>query len=176
MTAEVATTVVDARAGLEGVTVRPETEADATWLLAIYASTRAHEMALVDWTDAQKQDFLRMQFDAQHRYYTSAYPGATFDLIERHGQPIGRLYLHERDADVRIVDIALLPEARGQGIGTALLRDVIARAEARARRVSIHVEHDNPARRLYERLGFRPVEARGFYLLMESTPGGGSGA
>jgi ribosomal protein S18 acetylase RimI-like enzyme len=158
--------------GLEGVTLRPETDADVPWLLAIYASTRADEMTLVDWADEQKQDFLRMQFEAQHRHYLSTCPGASFSLIERRGEPIGRLYLHECDGEVRIVDIALLPVARGQGVGTALLEEVLASADVQGQRVTIHVEHDNPARRLYERLGFREVESRGFHVFMERLPGG----
>ena len=159
-------------AGLQGVTLRPETDADVPVLLSIYASTREHELARVDWPDEHKQAFLRMQFEAQHRHYLSTYHGASFSLVERHGQPIGRLYLHERDGEVRIVDIALLPAARGQGIGTALLDEVLASAQARGQRVTIHVEHDNPARRLYERLGFREVESRGFHVFMERLPDG----
>ena len=55
------------------------------------------------------------------------------------------------------MDIALLPEYRGRGIGTALLEELLVEADATGRRVTIHVERFNPARRLYERLGF--VEA-----------------
>jgi ribosomal protein S18 acetylase RimI-like enzyme len=155
---------------LDSVTLRPATEADAGALLAIYASTRAHEMAVIGWTDEQKAAFLEMQCEAQRRHYVEHYGGASFLVIERDGAPIGRLYLHQGNDDVRVIDIALLPEARGQGIGGALLRDVLAAASARGRRVSIHVEVDNPARRLYERLGFTPVEVRGLYLLMECPP------
>lgn len=155
---------------LDGVTLRLETAADGRWLLAIYASTRSHQMALVDWTDEQKQQFLQMQFEAQHRHYVSTYAGVSFSVIERQAEPIGRLYLHKGDEEVRIVDLALLPSARGQGIGTALLDEVLASADARGQRVTLHVEHDNPARRLYGRLGFRAVESRGFQVFMERLP------
>lgn len=154
-----------------GITLRPATEADAAVLLAVYASSRAHEMALVDWTEAQKAEFLAMQFEAQRRHYLAHYDGAAYLVVERDGQPVGRLYVHAGSRDVRIMEVQLLPEARGQGIGTALLRHVIAAAAVRGQGTSIHVELENPARRLYERLGFVPIEERGPYLLMERPAG-----
>jgi len=82
------------------------------------------------------------------------------------GQPAGRLYVHAWEREIRIVDIALMPEFRGQGIGSDLLRSLIAEAEASDRTLSIHVEHNNPARRLYERLGFQYAGEHGVYVLM----------
>jgi ribosomal protein S18 acetylase RimI-like enzyme len=86
------------------------------------------------------------------------------------GEPAGRLYVHRGRSDIRVVDIALAPEYRGRGIGAALLRSLITEAEASDRKVSIHVERHNPARRLYERLGFRPAGEHGVYVLMERVP------
>lgn len=153
------------------IRLRPATEADAAVLLAIYASSRAHEMACVEWSQEQKAVFLSMQFEAQRRHYAAHYDGAAYMVVERDGQPVGRLYVHEGLSDVRIMEVQLLPEARGQGIGTALLRGVLAAAAARGQRTSIHVELENPARRLYERLGFVPIEERGPYMLMERPAG-----
>ncbi len=65
------------------------------------------------------------------------------------------------------MDIALLPEHRGRGIGTRLVQDVLDEARASGRSVSLHVEETNPAKRLYERMGFVDVEDRGVYILME---------
>jgi ribosomal protein S18 acetylase RimI-like enzyme len=53
-------------------------------------------------------------------------------------------------------------------VGTSLLRDLLAEAEAMGKRVTIHVEHFNPALRLYRRLGFTEVADRGVYLLLEA--------
>src|SRR6185437_16635571 len=105
---------------------------------------------------------------AQDAYYREHYASAAFDVIEVDGEPAGRLYVARWDHDIRIIDIALLPEYRGRGIGTALLRELLAEAAADGKRLSIHVELNNPARRLYERLGFVQVEERGVYLLMEA--------
>src|SRR4051812_36690274 len=98
--------------------IRPE---DEPLLRRIYDSTRADELALVDWDDAQKRAFLAMQFRAQHVFYHDQFPGAAFDLILRDGEPIGRLYVDRRADEVRVLDIALLPEHRGAGIGGGLM-------------------------------------------------------
>lgn len=143
--------------------LRPVEPGDREFLYRVYASTRTEELAVVPWDDAQKQAFLRAQFDAQDAWWRENYSGASFDVIVVDGQPGGRLYLHRGDTEIRIVDIALLPEHRGKGIGTRLLRDVIAEGK----RVTIHVERMNPALRLYERLGFEVAEDKGVYLFLE---------
>jgi ribosomal protein S18 acetylase RimI-like enzyme len=147
-----------------GSRLRPVTDGDRLFLLELYADVRAAELARVPWDDATKRAFVTQQFAAQDAHYRRHYPGATLDVVEVDGAPAGRLYVHRGERDVRIMDIALAPEYRGRGIGTALLRAVMA--EAGARTVSIHVEANNPARRLYERLGFRPVGEHGVYLLL----------
>jgi ribosomal protein S18 acetylase RimI-like enzyme len=151
--------------------LRPIAPEDEPFLLAVYASTRADELALVDWDEGQKAAFVQMQFAAQHRYYQEHYADAAYDVILCDGVAAGRLYVARRPAEIRIVDIALLPEFRNAGIGTALLRGLLDEGAASGKRVSIHVERFNPALRLYARLGFRQVEDKGVYLLLEWTPG-----
>ncbi|MEA2602910.1 MAG: hypothetical protein QOF89_3902 [Acidobacteriota bacterium] len=141
------------------------------FLLRIYRSTREEELAMVlDWTEEMKAAFVRQQFEAQHAWYQDHYEGATFDVILVDGVPAGRLYVHRREREIRLVDITFLPEFRGGGLGTSILRDLMAEGEASNRPLTIHVEVYNPAMRLYERLGFRPIEERGPYLLMEWRP------
>lgn len=145
-------------------------DGDLPFVAALYGSTREDELARVGWPAELRQAFLAQQHDAQHRHYRAAYPNAEWLIVERSGEPIGRLYLAEWESELRVIDISLVPGARGGGIGGALLADVIAAAERGNRKVSIHVELHNPARRLYERLGFAPVEDKGAYLLMERPP------
>ncbi|HSS51113.1 MAG TPA: GNAT family N-acetyltransferase [Thermoanaerobaculia bacterium] len=141
------------------------------FLLRIYHSVREEELAMVlDWTEEQKAAFVRQQFEAQHGWYQEHYQGASFDIILMDGVPAGRLYVHRRAAEIRLVDIALLPEFRKGGLGTSILLDLLAEGEDVGKPVTIHVEVYNPAMRLYERLGFRPIEERGPYLLMEWRP------
>lgn len=150
--------------------LRPATEADRPFLLRVYGSTRADELARVDWTDAAKEAFVAMQFDAQDRHYRQHYPEASYDVVTVDGRPAGRLYVDRRAGDVRIVDIALLPEFRGAGAGSTLIRRLQDGAAAAGSTLSIHVEVFNPARRLYHRLGFVEVGHAGAHVLMEWRP------
>jgi ribosomal protein S18 acetylase RimI-like enzyme len=161
----------DADADSASIALRPIAPEDERFLCAVYASTRADELALVDWDERQKKTFVRMQFTAQHRYYQEHYADATFQVILCDGVPAGRLYVARWPDEIRIVDIALLPTYRNRGIGSFLLRQLLAEAAQASERVSIHVERFNPALRLYTRLGFRSVADRGVYLLMEWAPG-----
>jgi ribosomal protein S18 acetylase RimI-like enzyme len=143
---------------------------DKPFLYRVYASTRAEELAVVDWSEAEKAAFLEQQFEAQHGYYQAQFPDAAFQVIERDGEPIGRLYLDRRAEEIRIIDIALLPAHRRAGIGGALLREILGEAAMTGKAVRIHVERNNPALGLYHRLGFREIDDQGVYLLMERSP------
>lgn len=152
---------------MAGVALRPEREDDLAFLYRLYASTRAEEMALVDWSAAEKEAFLRMQFNAQRTHYLRHYPASRFDVIEQAGVAIGRLYVARRADDIRIIDIALMPEHQGHGLGGRLVRALIDEAAASGRSVSIHVEAGNPAMSLYRRLGFAfQGEGSGVHRLM----------
>lgn len=153
------------------ITLRPTLPDDQEFLFQVYASTREDEMARVDWDDDQKERFLRMQFSAQDTYYRENYPGFDFQIILVNGQSAGRLYLHRRQAEIRIMDIVLLPEFRSRGIGTELLRKVLAEGEESKLAVTIHVERFNPALCLYRRLGFQLEEDKGVYLFLKWMPG-----
>ena len=152
------------------ISLRPLTDADQEFLHRLYGTTREDELKQVDWTPEQKAAFVAHQFHAQHQYWQANYRDTSWDLILRDGEPIGRLYVARWPEDIRVVDIALLPEHRGGGTGTRLLRGLFAEGDASGRKVSIHVEMFNPARRLYERLGFVQAGEHGVYLLMERHP------
>ena len=152
-----------------GLSFRTMGDADLPFLRRLYASTRALELSIVPWTDAQKAAFLDQQFRAQHTHYQTHYATAHWLVILRAGESIGRLYLDRWTHEYRLIDIAFLPEHCGQGLGAALLSDVIAEATADGKCVTIHVEKHNPAMRLYRRLGFVVVEDKGIYDLMRWT-------
>jgi GNAT superfamily N-acetyltransferase len=153
------------------ITLRPITADDMDLLLRVYHSTREEELAMVlDWTEEMKAAFVRQQFEAQHVWYRDHYEGAQFDIILVDGAPAGRLYVHRRADEIRLVDITLLPDFRKGGLGTSILHDLMAEGKEVGKPVTIHVEIYNPAMRLYERLGFVPVEERGPYRLMKWSP------
>src|SRR5436190_5290722 len=149
------------------ISLRPITPEDTSFLARVYASSRAEELAVTGWSEELKADFCRSQFDAQSAYYATNYPDASFQIIERDGWPIGRLYVARWEKEIRIVDITVLPEARGSGIGTKLLGDLQEEARSAAKSLTIHVERFNRALGLYQRLGFQEIEDKGVYLLME---------
>jgi ribosomal protein S18 acetylase RimI-like enzyme len=152
------------------ITLRPTRPEDRELLYRVYASTRAEELRVVPWSDEQKEAFLGSQFDAQDRYWHDHYPETTWDVIEVEREPAGRLYVSRWSDEIRIVDITLLPAFRGHGVGSALLRGLLEEAEQSGKPVTVHVRADNPARALYERLGFRPVPEHGVDVFMRREP------
>lgn len=150
--------------------LRPARPEDRELLFSVYASTRAEELALVPWSRDEKDAFLRRQFEAQDAHYREHYAGAAFLVIEAAGVPAGRLYVARWSGEIRVMDIALLPEHRRRGLGTSVMADILAEGDATDRVVSIHVERNNPALGLYERLGFHTAADRGVYLFMERDP------
>lgn len=152
------------------VTFRPIHPDDEDFLYTVYASTREDELAPLGWDEAQKTAFLQMQFAAQHRYYQEHYSNTTFQVILQDGHPIGRLYVGRWENEIRLVDLAMLPAYRGGGIGSGIVRNLLAEAVAAGKPVRLHVERLNPARRLYERLGFVRIADKGVYDLMEWCP------
>ena len=153
-----------------GLILRPITDDDLPLLREIYAGTREDELQQTGWPPEQKSAFLRQQFDAQHAWYQMHYQEANFDLLLAHGAPVGRLYVHRQPHDLNVIDIALLPAHRGRGLGTFLLRSLLAEADREGRTVSLHVEFFNRARSLYDRLGFQQIGSDGVYLEMRREP------
>ena len=155
--------------------LRPVTADDADLLLRLYASTRADELALTTWPEAVRAAFVRQQCAAQAAHYQAHWPDAEHAVIEAEQDgvhlPVGRLWWYQRHDLVHVLDITLLPAWRGQGLGASCLRQRMAEAAGSGRTVSIYVEAGNPARRLYERLGFVPVgEPEGIHQRMAWRP------
>ena len=152
--------------------LRTATPADETWQLAIYASTRADELAMTGWPAAQCEAFVQQQHRAQQQHYARHFPRSVCQLILVGDDVAGRLWVDERGDRLHVLDIALLPAWRGQGLGTRCLQALAAEAEAGGRAIGIQVEIHNPARRLYERLGFLPEgEPQGLYqAMLRPTP------
>lgn len=150
----------------ELVALRPVEAMDDEFLCRVYGSTRAEEMALVDWSDEQKAAFLRMQFDAQRAHYRTHYLKAEYFVIQRNGVDIGRIIVERSQDPLILMDIALLPEYRGMGIGTTLIKDLMAEAADKGWALTLHVEFFNPALALYNRLGFVKIAEQDVYYKM----------
>ncbi len=140
------------------IKLRPAQTADRTFLIEVYADSRAEELRVTGWSDQEKAAFCSSQFEAQDKHYRQHYPNCEYLVVEQGGIPVGRIYIDRRVDEIRIVDLALLTEFRSQGIGGHLMQGILDEAQTKNQVVGIHVEHDNPARRLYDRLGFKMSE------------------
>ena len=149
------------------VTLRDTCPEDQAFLLAVFATTRAQEMALVPWTEEQREAFIKMQFDAQDSFYHEQYPAASYQLIVDNGERVGRLYVHRTEEEIDILDITVLPPNRNAGLGTSLIRELLVEGAQTGKSVRIWVEHFNPSLSLFERLGFSRIQEDGFNYLLE---------
>jgi ribosomal protein S18 acetylase RimI-like enzyme len=156
---------------MKGLTLRAACPEDEAFLLGVYASTREEELAPLPWPATEKTAFLAQQGAAQHAHYRAYYKEAEYSVILSYGATVGRLYVARWPGEIRIMDIALLPDYRNAGIGTRLITDLLEEAALAGKSVSAHVESFNRARRLYERLGFCEIEDKGVYRLLRWKPG-----
>ena len=161
------------RAATLGVTARPMTDEDLPFVAALYRSVRAAELAMSGWPEEMQAAFFDQQHRAQHHHYRTHYPDAAWLILERGGKPIGRPYFHETPSDLHLIDISLAETCRGAGIGRAIMSDLIERAGGEAgKSMSLFVEPNNRARRLYLRLGFVGEGNAGAYEAMRWRAGG----
>jgi GNAT superfamily N-acetyltransferase len=157
---------------LKALHLRAETVHDRPFLLALYGDVRAAELDQVAWPAGQREAFIASQFQAREHHYRTHYHGAQFLIISeatKSKQPIGYVFLHVTANDLRIMDIALIPTVRGKGLGSQIMGAIHQVADQFASITSLHVEPDNPAKRLYERMGYSDVENRGAYVYMERS-------
>ena len=146
------------RAARRGLSLRAVRADDMAFLSALYATTRADELVMTGWPEATKSLFVVQQFTAQHAEYLSRFPDAARTVVERGGAAIGRLYVNSGEAACHLIDITLLPAQCGHGFGTALLGDLQDHAARLGKPLTLSVLATNPARRLYDRAGFRTSE------------------
>ena len=151
-------------------TLRDATDDDRPFLLALYASTRADELARTGWSAETRQVFVQMQYAAQHADYLRRHPDSRCQVIESGDVPVGRLWFARDGHSLHVLDLSLIPALRGQGIGGACLRRVLDEAGLDGLDVRLHVAVGNPARRLYERLGFVAAGLPGLHQAMTWTP------
>src|SRR5262245_61191977 len=154
----------------ESVSLRAATPDDESFLFALYASTRAEEIAAWGWDEAQRNNFLRFQFMAQRQHYEMSYPQMDHEIILFNGTAAGRIMVFRSDHEIILVDIALLPEQRGLGAGTVLIQLLLEEARHTCKPLRLHVTKENRARRLYARLGLEIVEETETHFKMEYRP------
>lgn len=153
------------------VTLKPVATSDDEFLFKVYESTREEELAQVQWTDEQKEQFLRWQFGLQRQEYDARFPDARYYVVLVDGQPAGKLWIGEDEGQIRLLDIGILPEFQNRGVGTLLVKHLIAEADQKGKPLRHFVfVLNNDAHRFYERLGFVMIEDFDAYKHMEWRP------
>lgn len=156
-----------------GVVLRPCRAEDSRFLLRLYGQTREAELAAMNWPEEMRKSFCLQQFTAQHTDWTTRLAGAHFLLLVSRGQPVGRLYVHVGEEDIRLIEVAVLAARQGQGIGSAILQALQVLAAERSVPLRLAVLHRNPrAQALYQRMGFRPEGQTADRLQMVWQPQG----
>ncbi|PYP89783.1 MAG: GNAT family N-acetyltransferase [Candidatus Angelobacter sp. Gp1-AA117] len=153
------------------IELRPYSPDDQDFIFKLYASTRLHEIAPFGWDTTQQEVFLRMQFNAQKRWYDQAYPNADHQIILLDGQPAGRIMVMTEPESSHLIEIALLPELRNHGIGAKLVGDLVEKSTQAGKIVRLQVLRTNPAIHLYERLGFVKTGEDAMYFQMATSNG-----
>lgn len=140
------------------ITFRNVSERDSEFIEKVYRSTREDELKLTNWSEDQKQRFIMMQSMAQLADYKQKFKGATYQVILFKNKPAGRLFQWESDEAIHVIDISLLPEFRGKGIGKKILTDILQSAKTKNKKVTLNVLKNSDAKRLYSRLGFKKTK------------------
>lgn len=151
------------------IELRPERPEDQPFRFWLFSNSRLPELDLIQ--PAMRDQLMRHQFHAQTVGYAGQFPQARFDIIELDGEPIGRIVVDRTPSRYHLVDQAIIPGQRNRGIGTAIMRDLMARAAAAGQPVQLEVASSNdPCIGLYRRLGFVETGANEIYLCMTWRP------
>jgi len=145
------------------ISLRPATDDDREFLLRVYEFAREIELSSVPWDETMKRSFVEQQFEAQVTYYLAEYPAARHDVIilSESGEPVGRLYVNRTTEQIAILDFTVLPNFRGRGVGSSVVRELIAEAHVSGRAVQVYVETFNPSRLFFINRGFEEKETDG---------------
>jgi ribosomal protein S18 acetylase RimI-like enzyme len=146
-----------------GLSIRPATPADNGFIEALYRSTR-QDLQLIDGEQGFIDTVIDQQFNAQTNGYGEAFPNAMYFIIEKHDQPVGRVMLDFGTEEIRVVNIAFIPEARGKGFGEGVIKSLQYAAGKNCVPLSLSVHSDNlAAKRLYAKLGFQTEQVTPLY-------------
>jgi ribosomal protein S18 acetylase RimI-like enzyme len=143
---------------------------DAPFLYEVYSSTRMDEVSAWGWEEHDRNAFLSIQWIMQKNSYQLQFPDAENLIISYEGLNAGRLMLYRTTEKIHLIDISLLPSFRNHGVGSSLLKTLQHEALMKQQIIELHVTPHNPARRLYERLGFQLHESLDFYWKMVWQP------
>jgi ribosomal protein S18 acetylase RimI-like enzyme len=137
------------------LSLRPAQMGDDEFLFQLFVERNTARFAPLGWSDTQLRSMLQMQYRARVAGYAQQFANLErFVICIADQQPIGEVLLYRTNQEMRIVDICISDEYREQGIGTQVLSELQREAATTGSAITLSVDHENPARKLYERLGF----------------------
>ncbi len=147
--------------------LRDAQPSDYEFLAILYATTRSDELDRAGFPLDQRVAFCRMQFEAQQRHYRLYFARARDQIVMLDDHVIGRILITRAPDEVFLVDIALMPEYRNQGIGSHLVANLIAESKSNNCPLRLYAEKNSRAQTLYLRFGFNVIGDEGVHELME---------
>jgi ribosomal protein S18 acetylase RimI-like enzyme len=152
------------------ITLTPVTSEDHDFLLRLYQSSRGDDLRELGWNEDRISEFLEIQHEAHQNFLATDHPNIVDQIVSLDGQPAGRLAVEERPDEIRLIDLALVPERRNHGLGTHLIQ--LVQEEARSARLPLRLQviRFNRAVGLFERLGFTRTSETGTHFQMEWNP------
>ena len=146
----------------------PEAPEDADFRYRLFCDSRLPEWYRVELPPEVRAQLMRHQFAAQTMTYRQRFPAARHDIIWLADERIGRIVVNRPGDQVHIVDHAIVPALRNQGIGTTIMRALMDEAATASLPVRLKVASSNdPSLRLYLRLGFTPIAEVPAYIELE---------
>lgn len=152
------------------VTLRPVAPSDEPFLIDLYATTRAWEQQHAGLDDAQWRMFITSQYTARKNHYDKFFAAAESSIILQHRKPIGRHIVLRGEHEYRLVLTEILPEYQGSGIGSTLVKDVLAEGESAGKPVRLQVAKLNGPLALCKKLGFVKTGSNDIYHQLEWRP------
>ena len=144
---------------IEEIRFRPATASDVDFLYALHVATmKGYVDQTWGWDDAFQESVFRKN-----------YVPAEIQVIIFAEKDIGMLSLEEREEDIFLRAIEIHPDYQGQGIGRAIIQKIIAAGALKMKPAFLHVLKVNPAKRLYERLGFSVVSETSTHFQMRTS-------
>lgn len=137
------------------VRMRPVNETDDSFLYDVVSSTVRNQFKKMGGDIQIMEPLLRIQYENQTREYRKRFPQASHLIVTINNVDAGRIYLDRNSEEIRILDVTLLPEYRGKGLGAFILKMLEEEAAQNQLPIRIYVEEGNPSLRLFRRLGYQ---------------------
>jgi ribosomal protein S18 acetylase RimI-like enzyme len=146
------------------------TENDSEFFMELFSEIKGSELLLHSWPPTIREQLLSMQYRGFMKSIQEEYPNHEDFLILFQSKMAGRLQIEKNDSFFRIINISLMPDFRGKGIGSYILKNILKEANLRQIPVELDVDVSNPAFFVYQNLGFNIIYCDEVKILMKYFP------